>query len=47
MRYQLTPVRIAISTRQDIRVRELVERKEPSFTAGGHVNWQSHYGKQQ
>ena len=24
---------------------EVGERKEPSFTAGGNVNWCSHYGK--
>ena len=23
-----------------------MEKKEPSFTAGGNVNWYSHYGKQ-
>ena len=25
---------------------EVVEKKEPSFTAGGNVNWCNHYGKQ-
>ena len=25
---------------------EGVEKKEPSYTAGGNVNWYIHYGKQ-
>ena len=45
MRYQLTPVRMAI-IRQVINVKEVVEKKELSFTAGGNVNWYSYYGKQ-
>ena len=25
---------------------EGVERREPSYTAGGNVNWYTHYGEQ-
>ena len=25
---------------------EGVEKREPSYTVGGNVNWYSHYGKQ-
>ena len=45
MRYQLTPVRMAI-IRQVINVKEVVEKKELSFTAGGNINLYSHYGRQ-
>ena len=51
IRYHLTPVRIAIKTtsycqiaiktQQITRVREDVEKREPSFTVGGNVNWYS------
>ena len=51
VRYHLTPVRIAIKTtnycqiaikRQQITsVHEDVEKREPSFTVGGNVNWYS------
>ena len=47
MRYHLTPVRVAISKITQItNVGENVEKREPSRTAGGNVNWCSHYGKQ-
>ena len=47
MRYHLTPVRIAIINRtSNNNVGEDVEKKEPSYTAGGTANWYSHYGKQ-
>ena len=36
-----------LSTKQEVAsVGEVVERKEPSFTNGGKVNWFHHYGKQ-
>ena len=36
-----------LSTRQTMRtVGEIVEKKEPSFTAGGNLNWYNDYGKQ-
>ena len=31
---------------QIINAGEDVEKKEPSYTVGGSVNWRSHYGKQ-
>ena len=30
---------------QTINAREGVEKREPSCTVGGHVNWYSHYGR--
>ena len=47
MRYHLTVLGWLLSTRQVITgVGEVTEKKGPSFTAGGDVNWYSHYGKQ-
>ena len=46
MSYHLTPVRMAIINRTITNVGEDVEKKEPSYTAGGTANWYSHYGKQ-
>ena len=31
---------------QTINAGEHVEKREPSHTVGGTVNWQNHYGKQ-
>ena len=31
---------------QTINAGEGVERKEPSYTVGGNVNWYRHYGEQ-
>ena len=31
---------------QTMKAGEGVEKKEPSYTVGGNVNWCSHYGKQ-
>ena len=46
MRYQHTPVTMAIIKKtRNKNVGEDVEEKEPSYTAGGNVNWCSHYGK--
>ena len=44
MRYHGTPVRVAIKQTTDAG--EDVEKREPSFTVGGNVNWCNHYGKQ-
>ena len=41
-RYHLIPVRMAVMT----SVGEDVEKREPSCTVGGIVNWYRHYGKQ-
>ena len=47
MRYHLTPVRmVAIKNLQTINAGEGVEKREPSYTVGGNVNWCSHYGEQ-
>ena len=45
MRYHLTLVRTAIAKKL-INAGEGVEKREPSFTVGGNVNWCSHYGEQ-
>ena len=47
MRYHLTPVRMAIIKElQTINAGEGVEKREPSCTLAGNVNWCSHYGEQ-
>ena len=47
MRYHLTPVRMATTNSiQIINAGEGVEKREPSYTAGGNVNWCDHYGEQ-
>ena len=46
MKYHLTPVRMASSKRkQKINVCEDVEKREPSFSVDGNINWCSHCGK--
>ena len=43
MRYHLTQARVAnIKKPQIINSAEGVDRREPSFTVGGSVNWYSH-----
>ena len=43
MRYHLTPVRMGKLTRQETtNVGEDVEKREPSYTVGGNMNWCSH-----
>ena len=48
MIYHLTLVRIAIIKKnlQTISAGEGVEKRIPSCTVGGNVNWYSHYGEQ-
>ena len=46
MRYHLTPVRVAIIKKSIINAGEGVEKREPSYTVSGNVNWYSHYGEQ-
>ena len=46
IRYNLTPVRMAIKSLQITNAREGVEKRESSYTVGGNVNWYNHYGKQ-
>ena len=46
MRYHLTLVRMAIIKKStNNKYWEGVEKKEPSYTAGGNVNWYSHCGE--
>ena len=45
--YHLIPVKMAIiKSLQTINAGEDVEKREPSYTVGGNVNWYNHYGKQ-
>ena len=46
MSYQLTPLRIAVITRQQTTVGKDGEKKEPLYTTGRNVNQCRHYGKQ-
>ena len=45
VRCHLTPARMAI-IKKTVNAGESVERREPSYTVGGNVNWYSHYGEQ-
>ena len=46
MSYHLTPVRIlSLLSLRITNAGESVEKKEPSYIAGGNVNWYNHYGK--
>ena len=41
------PLECLLSKRQEIiNACENVEKREPSCTVGGNVNWYSHYGEQ-
>ena len=47
LKYHLTPVRWPSSKNlQTINAGDGVEKREPSYTVGGNVNWYSHYGEQ-
>ena len=48
MRYYLIPVRMAIIKKnlQITNAGEGMEKREPSYTVRGNVNWCGHYGKQ-
>ena len=45
VRYHLTLVRMAV-IKKFANAGERVERREPSCTVGGNVNWYTHYGEQ-
>ena len=45
MRNHLTPVKMGI-IRKYTNAGEGVEKREPSCTVGGNVNWYSHYGEE-
>ena len=48
MKYYLTPVKMAIMKMYiQKNVGESVEKRKPSYTLGGNVNWCSHYGKRE
>ena len=45
-RYHLTPVRMGkINKTGNKNVGEDAEKREPSYTVGGNVNWYNHSGK--
>ena len=46
MTYHLTPVRMAIIKKSTNNAGEGVEKKKPSYSLGGNVNWCSHYGEE-
>ena len=46
MRYHLTPIRMGIIRKSTNKCWEAVEKREPSCTVGGYVNWRSHCGEQ-
>ena len=46
MRYHIIPVRMAIIKKSTNNAGVGVEKREPSYTVGGDVNWYSHYGRQ-
>ena len=49
MRYHLIPIRMVNIKKkklQTINAGEGVERREPSYTVDGNVNWYSHHGEQ-
>ena len=47
MRYHLIPVRMAIIKKStNNKYWRVMEKREPSYTVGGNVNWYSHYREQ-
>ena len=45
MRYHLTQSEWSTKSLQTIKAGEGVEKREPSYTAGGNVNWYSYSGE--
>ena len=46
MRYQLTPVPMAIIEKSTNNSGEEVEKREPSYTVGGNASWSNHHGEE-
>ena len=46
VRCHFTPVRMSIIKKSTTNAGEGVEKREPSYTVDGNVNWYSHYGEQ-
>ena len=48
MKYHLIPIRMAIIKKnlQTIDAGEGVEKRNPSHTLAGNINWYNHYGEQ-
>ena len=46
MRYHLTLVRMTTKMSTNNNAGGGVEKRGPSYTVGGNVNWCNHYGKQ-
>ena len=47
MRSHLTPVKwLSSKIPHTVSVGKSVERRQPSYTVGGNVNWNSHYEEQ-
>ena len=47
-RYHLTPVRMTIIKKKNTKIANIgedVEKREPSYTAGGNVKGYDHFGK--
>ena len=46
MRYHLPLIRKTIIKKLQTNAGEIMEKREPSYTVGGNVNWYNYYGKQ-
>ena len=48
IKYHFMPVRMIIIKKnlQTINAKEVMEKKELSYIAGGNVNWCKHYGEE-
>jgi len=45
MRYHLTPIRVAIINKSTNNTGDGVEKREPSYTVDGNVNWCRYCGE--
>ena len=46
MRYHLSPVEWLLVSLQITNIGEGVEKRQPSYSIVGNLNWYNHYGKQ-